>query len=181
MKGIVFTEFIEFVENTFGFEVADAMISKADLKSGGVYTAVGTYDFDEMVGLLIQLNKITQMPVPQLLEAYGSHLFYRFVELYPHFLTKEVGLFGFIEKIDQYIHVEVKKLYPDAELPKITVHRRTNLEMEMVYKSSRKLSFFALGLLKSASEFFEEPISIQMKDHSADGTETLFILIKTND
>jgi len=178
MKGIVFTEFIEFVENTFGFEVADAMITKSKLSSGGIYTAVGTYDFDEMVSLLVNLNQQTSMPIPQLLEAYGRHLFFRFVDLYPHFLNKSVGLFRFIEKIDQYIHVEVKKLYPDAELPKIEARRSADNQMEMVYKSSRKLAFFALGLLKSASDFFEEPIDILMKDQPADGTETLFILTK---
>ena len=41
MKGIIFTEFIEMVEDKFGFEVADNIITNSNLPSGGAYTAVG--------------------------------------------------------------------------------------------------------------------------------------------
>ncbi|MBT8311465.1 MAG: hypothetical protein HKP23_01335, partial [Flavobacteriaceae bacterium] len=39
MKGIVFTEFLEMVEDKFGLEVVDTIIEKAELPSEGVYTA----------------------------------------------------------------------------------------------------------------------------------------------
>ncbi|MEL7340130.1 MAG: heme NO-binding domain-containing protein, partial [Bacteroidota bacterium] len=55
MKGIVFTEFLEMVEDTFGFETADNIVSQAELPSGGVYTAVGTYPALEMVSLVGKL------------------------------------------------------------------------------------------------------------------------------
>jgi len=38
MKGMVFTEFIEFVEREFGFDVVDAMIEKSNVPNGGAYT-----------------------------------------------------------------------------------------------------------------------------------------------
>jgi len=41
MKGIVFTEFLEMVENKFSPELADRIIEGAEVPSGGVYTAVG--------------------------------------------------------------------------------------------------------------------------------------------
>ena len=43
MKGLVFTEFIEMMENDFGFEVADRVIENSDTISKGVFTGVGTY------------------------------------------------------------------------------------------------------------------------------------------
>jgi hypothetical protein len=178
MKGMVFTEFIEFVEDKFGFEVSDHIISNSDLKSGGVYTAVGTYDFQEMVNLLISLSEKINVEIPQLLEVFGNHLFYRFVELYPDFIQKSTSLFDFIDKIDQYIHVEVKKLYPDAELPKIIVNKRTEDFMDMTYKSERKLGNFAFGLLSAASDYFEVPLDIEMNSISADGSEVQFFLKK---
>ena len=49
MKGIVFTEFLEMVETKFGLETVDNIIENSDLKSEGIYTSVGTYDFNEMV------------------------------------------------------------------------------------------------------------------------------------
>ena len=47
MKGVVFTEFIEMVEDKFSADIADQIIEEADLPSGGVYTSVGTYDHAE--------------------------------------------------------------------------------------------------------------------------------------
>ena len=178
MKGMVFTEFIEFVEDKFGFEVSDYIISNSELKSDGVYTAVGTYDFQEMVNLLISLQAKTEIPIAQLLEVFGHHLFNRFVDLYPEFMEQSQSLFDFIGKIDQYIHVEVKKLYPDAELPKIVVNNQTDDYMDIIYKSDRKLGVFALGLLKGASEFFKVPLDIEMNNLVEDGSEVQFILSK---
>ncbi len=52
MKGIGCREFIDFVEESIGPEVVDEMIDACDLESGGAYTAVGTYDYREMLALL---------------------------------------------------------------------------------------------------------------------------------
>ena len=43
MKGIVFTEFLEMVEDKFSADMVDDIIDDCDLASGGAYTAVGTY------------------------------------------------------------------------------------------------------------------------------------------
>ncbi|NOR88402.1 MAG: hypothetical protein GQ527_12410 [Bacteroidales bacterium] len=178
MKGLVFTEFIEFVEGKFGFEISDQMITASELKSGGVYTAVGTYEFKEMQSLLMNLHKETKIPLPILLETYGSHLFYKFVEMFPQFVDKSKSLFHFISGIDQYIHVEVKKLYPDAELPKIIVDNSTDEYLKLTYISERKLGYFALGLLKSAIKCFQEKIEIEMEFKKEDGSEVQFTLKK---
>ncbi len=52
MKGMVFTEFLEMVEDRFSPEIADRIITASDLRSGGAYTAVGTYEHSEMIQLV---------------------------------------------------------------------------------------------------------------------------------
>jgi len=42
MKGIVFTEFLDLVEEKFGMEMVDKIITQSELESEGAYTAVGT-------------------------------------------------------------------------------------------------------------------------------------------
>ena len=59
MKGIVFAEFIELVEDKFGFEIADEIIEESNLPSGGSYTSVGTYDHREMLELVTHLSEKT--------------------------------------------------------------------------------------------------------------------------
>ena len=43
MKGIVFTEFLDLVEEKFGLEMVDAIISQSKLESKGVYTSIGVF------------------------------------------------------------------------------------------------------------------------------------------
>ena len=75
MKGIVFTEFLELVEDKFGLEMLDAIIGASNLESVGVYTGIGTYNFSEMLALLTNLSERTTISIDDLLLAYGEHFF----------------------------------------------------------------------------------------------------------
>jgi len=75
MKGIVFTEFLELVENKFGLEMLDAIIEASNLESEGVYTRIGTYNFSEMLSLLTNLSERTSISIDDLLLVYGEHFF----------------------------------------------------------------------------------------------------------
>jgi len=57
MKGIVFNEFIEMVEDKFGEDMVDDIIDESDLPSGGAYTTVGTYDHGELVTMVVKLSE----------------------------------------------------------------------------------------------------------------------------
>ena len=122
MKGIVFTEFLELVEDKFGIQTVQKVIDECELATGGVYTSVGAYDHKEMFQMVGKLSEIQDIPVPDLLEYYGEFFFGVLSSSYPQFLKKH-NLFTFLESIDGYIHPEVLKLYPDAELPKFTHFR----------------------------------------------------------
>jgi len=117
MKGIVFTEFLEMVEQRFSPDVADAIVDASGVPSGGSYTAVGTYDHGELIALVAALSRATGLAIPVLVREFGRHLFRRFVELYPRFFSGVGSAFDFLMGIEMHIHTEVKKLYPDAELP----------------------------------------------------------------
>ena len=99
MKGIVFTEFLELVEEQFGLEVVDELIEACDLKTNGVYTAVGTYDHKEMFQLVGKLSELKKVPVPDLLQLYGTYFFTTLKNGYPDFF-KNHTLFSFLESID---------------------------------------------------------------------------------
>ena len=178
MKGMVFTEFLEMVEDKFGFDVADKIVSDADLPSGGVYTGVGTYDHGEMVSLVINLGKETNTEIPVLLNVFGSHLFGQFTKGYQNFFEGVDDALDFLEGIEDYIHVEVKKLYPKAELPKFDIERIDKNTLKMHYTSARKMGDLAQGLLEGAINYFKEEIRVQREDVSGDGGDIIFTLTR---
>lgn len=177
MKGIVFTEFMEMVEDTFGYELVDHIIEETKPASGGVYTAIGTYSHAEIVNLVVSLSKKTNTPVPVLLKAFGKHLFGVFIKTYNKFFEGSTNAFDFLESIETYIHVEVLKLYPDAELPKFTTEQFED-RLEMIYISDRKMADLAEGLIEATLEHFNTPMDIIRKNLIEDGSKVKFIIIR---
>ncbi|MCD0460188.1 heme NO-binding domain-containing protein [Roseiconus lacunae] len=176
MKGIVFTELIEMVETNLGLEIADRMILNANTPNQGAYTSVGTYDHMELIRLVVALSDATQVPVPQLVQAFGKHLFGRFAELYPQFFTGIDSTFEFLPLVESFIHVEVQKLYPDAELPTFRCEQ-TDERFEMTYQSSHPFADLAEGLIQATVEHFGDELKIRRTDlGEKNGTEARFTL-----
>ena len=179
MKGLIFTEFLEMVEEKFGWDVADAIIEENKLKSEGAYTAVGTYDHDELLKMVNTLSLKTGISVSELLKTTGMHLFVQLQKQHPTFFDVENGTFEFLERVDEHIHVEVRKLYLDAELPRFFYERPSTNQLIMTYESERPLADIAIGMLTGAVNFFGEQIEIVRNDlGEKDGRSARFILTK---
>ncbi len=179
MKGVVFTEFLEMVEDKFSADMVDDIIDDADLESEGVYTAVGTYPHEEIVSLVGSLSKHTEIAVPDLVKIFGEHLFGRFAILYPDFMKSDPGVFEFLESVETYIHIEVKKLYPDAQLPTFDTERKNDDTLIMYYNSPHPFATLADGLLKGCMSHFNVDAEITMIDRSdGKGTSAEFHIVK---
>lgn len=176
MKGIVFSEFLEMVEERFGYELVDTILVESELSSKGVYTAVGTYDFSEMVTLLKGLSSHTGLEISFLLKEYGFHFFSVIKKSYPQFLDRTKTAFQFLASIENHIHVEVQKLYPEAELPTFDTNLFSPGHLEMVYRSERSMADFAEGLIEKSLEYFGEEAEIVRHNIEADGSVVKFVL-----
>ena len=178
MKGIVFTEFLELVEDKFGLEMVDSIIANSNLESNGVYTAVGTYSFSEILQLLQNLSDNTGISIDNLLLVYAEHFFGVIEDSYPGLLATYKDAIEMLSSIENHIHVEVKKIYPDAELPKFEVVEKTDKSLTMIYKSSRAMHHFGLGLMNKTFEHFNQTATIVLEKIKDDGTEVKFIINK---
>ena len=180
MKGIVFTEFLEMVESKFGIEMVNGLLDSSELASGGVYSAVGTYDHKEMVSLVVELGKRSGMPLPDLLKAFGRYLFGTFKTSYASMFESAGDGFEFLESIDQEIHVEVLKLYPDAELPSFKTERKEDNVLQMDYHSDRAMGALAHGLIEACGEHYNEGFDIAMQPQTEDGKYVRFLITRGN-
>lgn len=169
MKGIVFTELMDMVEATFGADMIDDVLDECNLESGGAYTSVGTYDHKELLEIVGALSRHTDIPIRDLVHKYGHHLFSRFHTLMPVFFEKPANAFEFLESVHDYIHVEVKKLYPDAALPHFETQRRGDDTLIMTYRSQCPFADFAHGLMQGCVDFYKENIQIEGVDENSDG------------
>ena len=163
MKGLVFTEFLDLVEEQFGLKVKDKMLTDLSLPSGGSYTAIGTYSHKEILKMVTKLSELVGVEVSSLVKIFGKHLFTRFEKLYPQYFEGIDSSFEFLESIESKIHVEVKKLYPDAELPTFDSKRIPGGQFELIYKSKRPFSQLALGLIEGCLDYYKDSKVIETK------------------
>lgn len=178
MKGIVFTEFLDLVETKFGLEMVDKIIEQSELDSNGAYTSVGTYKFSEMLQLLQHLSTNTGIDIDTLLVVYAEHFFSVIEESYPGLLATYSDPIEMLASIENHIHVEVRKIYPDAELPTFIIEEKTENSLIMIYKSSRAMHHFGLGLMNKTFEHFNSNATIVLEKIKEDGTEVKFIVNK---
>ena len=178
MKGIVFTEFLDLVEDKFGLEMVDKIISQSNLESEGAYTSVGTYSFSEMLQLLTNLSGNTGISTDDLLLVYAEHFFSVIERSYPGLLATYKDPIEMLASIENHIHVEVQKIYPEAELPTFIIEEKTENSIIMVYKSSRAMHHFGLGLMNKTFEHFNSSATIVLEKIKEDGTEVRFIVNK---
>ncbi|NMH60025.1 heme NO-binding domain-containing protein [Alteromonas ponticola] len=162
MLGIVFTSLIEMLEDNVSPDFADEVLEQANLANDGAFTAVGYYPFSEMQKLLLVLEQKTGTPVEQLLYDFGYYLFGKLAAKHGQVLSGKKNILDVLNCLDNDIHVQVRKLYPDADLPKFSVLSRTATEMKLRYYSTRELYTLAEGLMDGAANHFGNKIQRQV-------------------
>ena len=177
MKGVVFTKFLDFVGSRYGADTVDDIIDASHLPRGGAYTAVGTYDHAEMVSLCTALAERTGTPAAELVRCFGSHLSGTFAKGYPAFFSRSGIFFDFLESIEAHIPVDVRKLFPDAELPTFKVEQRTPTQMVLHYRSPRRMGDLAEGLILGSAHQFGVQAQVQATPvEGSDGQATRFVI-----
>lgn len=177
MKGIVFVELLNMAENMLGESVVDAVIEACDLPSEGAYTAVGDYNCSELMALIQGFSTATALPGDALQRLFGQWMLKSFVRYYPDFFRANNGALSMLESIEGEVHVEVRKIYPNAELPTFQTHRPDQGSLLMAYSSPRALSSFCLGLIEGCLDHYDTKAEITEHDRSVPGlTQTDFMI-----
>lgn len=176
MMGMVFTELLDMIEQTHSLDVVDAVLERAGL--AGAYTSVGNYDDAELGALVAALHAETGAPVDDLLEAFGHHVFHAFVRAHGAYFAPHDTAVSFLRVLESHVHVEVRKLYPDARPPLFEVTHDEPAKFILDYRSDRGLYVFASGLIAACLTHFGNAHRMTaMTDLSeGQGTHVSFVL-----
>lgn len=167
MKGIVFVELIRMAESVMGEDAVDDVLDQLDLGTDGAFSTVGNYPCRELLALVDAFGAHLDAPVDALQKQFGLWMFQRFVEGYPAFFEDKTDGFDMLASIEDEVHVEVRKLYPEVELPTFSTERLSSNEFQMIYSSERPLEHFCLGLIEGCMSYFDHVSTIEMRqvDH----------------
>lgn len=161
MKGIIFNYLEEFVVNGFGEEAWEDLLDTTELiTEGGAFVGPGSYPDEDLFALASRASEMTELPLETVLELFGEFILKNFSRDFPRFFEKGMTAKQFLQSIHCVIHVEVKKLHPDANTPDFFYEEEGQEDLTMRYHSHRKLCQLLRGLIKGVSKHFQEKIEV---------------------
>jgi len=164
MKGFVLDEFQRMVEQQYGLTTYDQLVRSCQLATDGAYTTVGEYDHHELIQLVEALARSTGRTISTTYREFGRSIFDSYFCRCPQMVSAFTSLKELLKNIEPAIHVEVRKLYPNANLPTFYFEEHSDDHWTVTYDSNRPFADFAEGILQAAVEHYEEPIELVRED-----------------
>lgn len=172
MKGLLLDGFVTFVRTSYGVILIEEILASTKLASGGIYTSIGTYDSRELHQLVGAVATRTNSTPGAVLRGFGQWLFPALMARFPQGEKVPSGTIELLRVLDAVIHVEVRKLYPDSELPRFEPVDLPGGGLEVRYTSTRGLADLAEGLITGSVAWYKTPLTVTRRDN-ADGS-TIF-------
>ncbi|MCP4818559.1 MAG: guanylate cyclase [Shimia sp.] len=169
MKGVVFVELIRMAETAMGEDAVDDILDNLNLGNDGAFSTVGNYPCSELIKMVEAFGAHLDAPVEDLQTQFGNWMFSRFVEGYPAFFVDKHDGFDMLESIENEVHVEVRKLYPEVELPTFATERPAGGRFTMVYASERPLQHFCRGMVEACMNHYGHDYTLDMRETRKDG------------
>ncbi len=176
MKGIIFNVVEGAVTKLHGADAWDDILDHAGV--GGSYTALGTYPDAELMSIVGSACELTSADPADLLRVIGRAILPDLAASVSDLVNYDGTAFEFLGIIDDVIHVEVRKLYPDAVTPVVKTRELDERSVEVTYGSARGLWALAEGLILGAGDLFEETLVVtRQPEPSADGEAVFHVAL----
>ena len=157
MKGVLFNVVEDVVTEVFSADVWDDVVDRAGV--GGAYTSLGTYPDAELVHLVDETAAAAKKSVPDTLRLAGHLGFAHLVRRSPHLLDGLDDWKAVLNSLDDIIHPEVRKIYPESDVPGFATEPDGDALM-VVYTSRRRLCALAEGLMTGSGKWFDTDLSV---------------------
>jgi len=166
LKGVIFNLLEAVATERWGEDAWDDILEAAGVE--GAYTAIGNYADEEFQVLLLKLP--TDEPVDTRLRWFGRSAMPLLAQRYPEFFVEYPNTYHFLLTINDVIHREVRKLYPDADVPVFDLEPSGDLaeggvrRVIMGYRSARRLCRLAEGFILGAADHFGEEVHVSQRE-----------------
>jgi hypothetical protein len=158
MKGIVFNLLEGAVVDAHGPDAWEQVLEDAGVD--GAYTSLGNYPDDEALALVAAICERVGEPADAVLRDFGRAALPALVARFPEFAAGHRSAKSFLLRLDDTIHPEVVKLYPDARPPRFRFEDPAPHVLVMHYVSERRLCAMAEGMIEASAAHFGESLAL---------------------
>ncbi len=180
MKGIIFNLFEDFVVSRYGDDKYQEIIVASDtgLLDPLEIVGPGSYPDEAFDAILRQTSEKIGRDIPGILQDMGRHSLPKLAARYPHFFEECEHPRDFLKTTSMIHHVEVKKLYQDAQVPHFFIENMSQEGLTLIYKSKRHLCHLCEGLIVGLGDYYKIPISINQVECTQLGDQECKFIIK---
>jgi hypothetical protein len=174
MKGILFNVVEDVVTEALSADAWDDVIDAAGV--GGSYTSLASYPDTDLFAIVAAIAAATDLSPDDTYRLAGRLGFKHLARRNPHILQGTDGWQQLIMSLDDIIHPEVRKMYPDAEVPGFAT-TPVGDGLRVTYTSRRKLCALAEGLILGGGGWYGHELEVEHEScvHRGDATCTMFV------
>lgn len=174
MKGVLFNVVEDVVTEAMSADAWDDIIDQAGVH--GTYTSLGNYDDADLLSIVDATADAVDLDVGDTLRLSGRVGFAHLVKRAPHLLDGFDDWQSVLASLDEIIHPEVRKIYPDAEVPGFATEPIDG-GLLVTYTSRRGLCALADGLILGAGSWFDATLTVTHEScvHEGDAVCTMSV------
>ena len=177
MKGVVFNLLEAVVQREMGDDTWDALLEQAQLD--GAYTSLGNYPDDEMMKLVAVASSALKKS-PDIVRWFGRSAIPLLATKHPQFFEAHKSTRPFLLTLNDVIHMEVRKLYPGADVPVFNYDTSSPDVLLMEYMSPRKLCALAEGFIEGTAAHYGEELTLEQPTCMKRGDHKCVLRISVN-
>lgn len=159
MHGTILAELQKYVVTKLGADAWTNLKREAGVTTGE-YDPFQIYPDAEVTNLVTTASRLTQIPVPTLLEDFGLFIAPDLLEMYWAVVQPEWRTLDVLEHTETAIHEVVRISQKGATPPYLAAERRSDNEVIINYTSARKLCPVAKGIIRGIAKHYDEDVAI---------------------
>ncbi|MDH4074803.1 MAG: heme NO-binding domain-containing protein [Acidimicrobiia bacterium] len=173
MKGVIFNVVEEVVTDLWSDDLWDQVIEGAGVT--GAYTALGDYPDADLHALVASASALSGIEPPDLLRAIGRRALPQLIDRLPDAAAGAGDAETLLRRVNDIIHPEVLKLYPDA-IPPVFEFVESPAGLQVTYRSARRLGQLAVGLIEGCGDRFDQTTTVEAVGGDPERHETVWLV-----
>ncbi|MCP4310965.1 MAG: hypothetical protein GY790_06855 [Bacteroidetes bacterium] len=163
MYGVIFTFLEEYVKERHGGPgIWRVLLKTTTGQAYKIYFPVKDYADEEFLALNRTAAESMDLPIPVVLEDFGSFVGPRLMSFYPMYLKgHDTSTFNMIIHAGGNIHDAIHRHNPECKPPQLSAHKESNNVLLVHYHSHRQLCHMVRGIIRGLGEYFKEDLSIE--------------------
>lgn len=155
MHGFIILEFEKFVLTTYGFPAWAQILRQAGLV-GKEYTALVSYPDEEMFSMVAASVHQTGVDQEELMRNFGHSLAPNLLRVYRSYLDPSWRTMDLLEHAEKGMHKAVRGHDAAQTPPILDIARQSQNHLTIDYRSPRRLSALALGIVEGVAAYYGE-------------------------